>query len=704
MKKKLIALLSLVMAIIMSFTLVACNDNNPGGNNPGGDNPGGNNPGGDIGDKEPTKAEMTDKAAKAVAEFIGTDGVKITVDVKLTSKSGADDVVMSFPAERSGNILKAVLPAPKNDDNGEGGGDVTPAAEGDGETAPETLTYIVNLDTGYTYVTTEEDGKLTVVDYNTSLPAGLYGYIEYMADVLTPEGEADYSAVIDKVAYDKDTATVTLSYEGAEKINDLTEPLMTAYKNKDTLTNLIEDYLDLLSGGTLGLKEKGVGKTSIYDFVTGFVTGLQDQTVGFVLDAFKEEPFNIDIEKILQENGIDVDALLQQFGFDTLTWNDVKARKLNDVIVGAYLGVMEALTPPQDPDQGDNQEVQTLAEGDVTDPTNPGGDQTDPSEGDDPSQEQQPGMAEVLMPVILAAVNGALTYVPEEGDPKADAVVKGLLDSLIAMTDSFKVDALIDSLQTQVPELYEFIKAEVQITKAEASVSVKLDKNDKLDSLSFNAKFAHDYKNEQMPQNFTFLTDNDYTVSITVKVNEVVSNPEAITFEYSDDLWFAGIPDAVVYGNITEDIKIYVDTMNLTDVTFTQLEIAGAPEGTVTFDKATSCIVIKASYYNEFIKTASYGDTIVVKCAFTAQKTAVDSYSYQGGTEILYLPDTAEGFEPLVKNIVQKIFADMGGGNDDNGNGGNGNGGIEDGGENNNPEGGEYVPPQEGDQSELLAA
>lgn len=616
MKKRLTAVLSLILALVMSFALVACDN----GKGPGEtEKPGGEQP--------PATAEMTEKAVDAVTTLFAEKGVKATVDIKLSSKLGADDNVdMSIPVEKSGNKLKATVPAD------EGG----------------TATVVIDLDTGYSYTVVDQSGTATAVSYESVLPAGLYGYIEHMLNVVADGEDADFSEWDEKIEYDKDSQTVALSYDGVKQVNDFTLPLYDAYEKKSSLTTLLDDYFDLLSGGQMVFAPlpQGTNGMSFVTLAIDFVESMQDSTLGDILTTAKES-YDIDVEKLLEDNDIDVAALLkEQFGIET-TWEAIKARKLGDMIVGAYNALMQALTPP-------DQEVNAIAEGDeITD------------------EDQSAGMASML----AAIINGALTGTPQEGQ-SAKAIAENLFNMLLVITNGLKTDVVIDTyIAPQLPELAEAIKSKVQITKANAKLSVKLN-GDKLDTLFFKAELSHNYTKEAA-EGFVFLADNDYKVEFTVKVSEISATPANIEFAYgdmSDVSYYA--PDVVITGDtVTSDVKIFVElggrqnnqgvTVDVGECEYVYNESFGdyvpslVANENITYDKASSVVTIKAAYLAGYFAKAEAGVPLEL-CFAVTETVGSDTGEYVSTFNVILLSDDPQSIGDLFKNLIGGI---AGGGN-----------------------------------------
>ncbi|MDE6965379.1 MAG: hypothetical protein K2O94_00220, partial [Clostridiales bacterium] len=153
MKKKLTAIISLLIAVVMSFALIACdNDDN-----------------GDNGNSAPPVL------SSAIAKLKSADGYKGGIKFLASTEKHKNAVDFEGAIEKRGSKFKATA--------------------GEGETAKS---YIVDMATGYMY-TQGVDGYY----FNQFTPAGTFDYAQYMLGVLLEN--ADGKTLDDLFEYDGDT-------------------------------------------------------------------------------------------------------------------------------------------------------------------------------------------------------------------------------------------------------------------------------------------------------------------------------------------------------------------------------------------------------------------------------------------------------------------------------------------------------------------
>ncbi len=604
MKRIFACIVSLMTALVMCFAFVAC-DGRPSGVVPDGD-PGGNTP---APTPTPTpdggKDGMAAKALNAVRELFDESGFKGEVGYKLSSdgiKASNGVIEQTVAAEKRGNVLRASY------------------TTSDGE-----KDVLFDLDTGYEYNVKEVDGALEVLRADSVLPAGLYGYAQTMIGELVPDG--DVTADDELIEYDATTKTVSFHADGAEKINDMLEPLYTAYKSGSVI-DLLDGYIEYFSDGAYTFSHTtAVGVISIYDLIYGYIGTFKDMDIGTVLETAKS--MGLDIQAMLEQNGIDVLATLAQYGVD-ITEEQLLARKLGQVMVGAYNALGRIL----------------------------GGANT-PSSAQDGEQTPSGGTDEMLSMILSAALKGAFV-----DDADGSTAEKAFAD-VVEMLDALKVKALIDNLSEQDPELVAFIANGVELKKLTTDVSVKLDDSDKLSELKFEFVLAHAYTGD-VAADFSFLADNNYTAEFTVTVTEHMASSQAFEYTFGDgysiNAYSAG---AIVYGEITDDITVFVELGALdvnasvtgvykVDADRTMIELQCGDK--VTYDAATSVITIKADFYNEFLATATSGEKLSVELSIDPALSSAPIYV---GVE--YLPDDPQALLEYLAEKLKSIYPPDGG-------------------------------------------
>lgn len=282
MKRKFLAIVSLLIAIVMSFALIACNEapNNPGTpDNP--DNP-------DKPDKPSVTTGLTvGKISDAVDTLIDLEnGYKATVKLNATSASATETAKGELSLEKRGSKIK------------------TTVVEGD-----KNIDVYIDLASGYVY-NTNLSGKLTTD--GQMIPAG---FVEYVGKAFGDIG-VDKSTVIKNengVSFDETTKTFTVKVDLKDEVNTIITPLIDAYKNNSTAKKLVNDYIALYDE-TLDID--GLLNTGIE-----FIDGVKDMTIGAVLTQAQ-----ISLEDILAQAGAEIDK-------DTLAM--INNRKIGDALTGA---------------------------------------------------------------------------------------------------------------------------------------------------------------------------------------------------------------------------------------------------------------------------------------------------------------------------------------------------------------------------------
>lgn len=247
MKKRLLTLLSLIMAFVLCFSLAAC----------GGDK-GGNN-GDEQGKQDPPQSDNTvsisvNDAIDAVNGVLNAQGFTGTASYALSTKN-TKALTGNVTLDKRGTKLKMVS----------GGEEI-----------------IVDLQTGYVYY--KHGGYYS---YSNEFYANAFDYAQYLLASLKQENEAQK---IDAV-YDAEAKTVTLTVEKADSLNKYVEPLQNAYKKNKTIGELLNDYCKLLFGKTFD---------AMYSALEEYVED-SENTVGTLLDALKE--MGVDVEAILETFG-----------------------------------------------------------------------------------------------------------------------------------------------------------------------------------------------------------------------------------------------------------------------------------------------------------------------------------------------------------------------------------------------------------------
>lgn len=274
MKKKFSAVLSLLLALVMCFALIACDSGDP--------------------DDGPSKPPVV---SSAVAKLRSADGYKGAVMFK--AETGKHKAAVDFDGafEKRGNMIKATA--------------------GEGETAED---YVFDAATGYLYTNTANGYY-----FESLLPQGIVDYAEYMLETLLVElsKKSGEKSVDDLFVYDGDTRTSTFKYDGATTANAYLAPVISAYKNKSNFITLINNYLKLVSPDPT----RPYTFEAVMDMLITFVATQPDAPLGTLIQA--AEGYGIDVYGLLEKSG-----LLERYNItlDAATKEKIEARKVAEFV------------------------------------------------------------------------------------------------------------------------------------------------------------------------------------------------------------------------------------------------------------------------------------------------------------------------------------------------------------------------------------
>ena len=272
MKKRLITILSLILAFVLCFTLVACGgDDKPNGGKPNGDKEPPEEP------SVPTVSVTLNQALNAIEDVLTVQGFTGAASYTVSTKN-SKPLTDSVTLDKRGNKLKITAGSDE---------------------------HIVDLNTGYVY----RSGK-NGYTFDHMFSANVVGYMQYVvANLDKTVGAKDIKAV-----YDEEKGTLTYVIEKSENVNKYIAPLQSAYKNNKKIGALLDDYCALLFGKSFN---------DMYKVAEDYIAD-SENTVGTLLDALKEK--GLDVEAILEMTG---------YGLPDDQMRFIKARPLNQVVAGA---------------------------------------------------------------------------------------------------------------------------------------------------------------------------------------------------------------------------------------------------------------------------------------------------------------------------------------------------------------------------------
>ncbi|MCH5351104.1 MAG: hypothetical protein J1F39_03950 [Clostridiales bacterium] len=293
MKKKLLSIISIFVAMLMCFALVACNE-----------------------EVEPTptpedkNALPADKTMEAIDALLTAHGYKVNVKITRDSKSAKNPVTAENVLEKKGDVLKV---------------------PGDGETV------YYNFATGYSYY--EEDGE--VYYYSQFLPSGYAAYLKDVVYGMLPETPAEklefYNKLQEQVKYDPSTKTGTYNLALKEVVNLFADPAQSAYKDgKTSVLKLIDTYLAMFVADSRYKTLDGVLTALINNY-----DAVKDATLGELLDEINDT-LGVSVKDILESSGM---------GLPEEAWEIIDARTVGETLT-ALTNYMEAkLFGESDPEE-----------------------------------------------------------------------------------------------------------------------------------------------------------------------------------------------------------------------------------------------------------------------------------------------------------------------------------------------------------------
>lgn len=414
----------------------------------------------------------------AFNKLAATDGYKINIDGSLKTKANATGEAIKLAAEKRGNSIKL---------------------DAGGETC------IYDLDTGYMYVK-GADGKYV---WEQPFPAGMPDYIASQMG-----GDVDTS-IIDRLAvYDETSDAYVIHIDIAEQFNALTAPLYAAYNGTGENGSLYA-----LLNGYIKLYDAALSVDSMLETATAFIDGVKDMTIDDVCAA-------IDELKLLDAP---VKEMLEQAGFTKEMYDSIKDRKVGEMLTAALDCVEEYL--------------QALG-------------QYDPSDPDAVEPVLDPNM------LLYAAL---FEEVSAEDVARLKSRLNKYATALIEMLKQMSVKDMIDMNIVGQPALGIMLSESVQFTELKADIYIKISESGELASVTGSVKLAHDYTPgadvDTGSADLAFLVDNDYHMEFAVTFSDYTATTDPFAIEYADWQMSEQIIISVMLPE-TGDVTVYFESGN----------------------------------------------------------------------------------------------------------------------------------------------
>lgn len=300
MKKKLLAVISLLVALVMCFTLAACGPKSSDNKNNSG-----NNSSDDPKDEDLKEVEqLFSKLSNAVNSFYSNEGYKITITGNATSEYTNSEFSESF--EREGDWLV----------NG-----------ADDESDPR----YYNIKTGYSYTPVYVNAAFAGYVFSSDFALGFTDYftaaiknIMQSATVSAKDTAITIPEFVD-IAYDEETLTATVKIDVTETVNAFTAPLRTNYAS-GSLSDVINDYLSLVA--------PGLTLDTVVDTVKSLAVDNKNTTVGQLADTIGAAVGTDNLSGQLE-------SMLSDYGFEQADITAIMNRTLAEMVMGAMQAVTQ---------------------------------------------------------------------------------------------------------------------------------------------------------------------------------------------------------------------------------------------------------------------------------------------------------------------------------------------------------------------------
>lgn len=596
MKKRFTALLSLLVALVMCFSFVACGSDNGGtGSDPGG-------PGGGETPTTPSAAQMFDKATAGLTELAKGDGFKGAMSYTVASALAPEGVGDSVSVEKRGDMVKVDI------------------------TGGEPL--YIDTSSGYVYGKIKTGKSLTAYYFPLERYAA---YLEYFAASITPpetelpgeDAPAPTAQVSDPDAafaltylkqmllsfmnYDDATKTLSLTVDVADTVNVFLDPLQSAYKANTSLKGLINNYIRLVTNYAFTYD-------TLMASVANFVIGSGDSTCGEILT-------------LLNGYGVDVIGLLEQFsmGLSAEQQAALNARTVREAVYGlnAFIAEMSKTAP-------------AAAEGEAGTPGTGEG-----STGSSPALE------------MLSAAAEYIFFAPVElpDDPKGEKFVGEVDKTLKAITSAlelYKFKDLIDGLPAGHEAVTALITTDFDFEKLSLKASVTFGDNDVVTGVEFTAEAKHDYVAPENAPYHPLLGNNNFKASVKLAVSEYLSAPAAFELPAVDNTYtvMAFLP---LYGELA-DVNIEIDNKgiaydaNSVIIMIDDVPYTGTDKSLCTLNNGTGALSVKKE--------------LLENCSYSVQMVFPNTDGGHLAVTFVRMPETVDDMINTVMSAIKAVTPD----------------------------------------------
>lgn len=613
MKKKFTVIITMLLAFVMSFALMACGS-------PDGETP-------------PDKTVVVQKALTSLVGYMSAAEQRGKLGYELdTAKT--DEKSASIEFKKNG---QKVFYSYGNDENG--------AAR------------MFDLGTGVDYIKTQAGWAL-----GSSMSVNPQSIMEYALAVVMSGSNGNSRAAssgsdftLDDIRYNSKSNTLSINIDIADEINRLLGPIQEVYFAEGSVLDLIDAYIGeyykelIKSVPALKVLGKPLTVNKIANGVKDLIVLAKDeQLIGFI-EANSDLKIREKYEKFLEQNGV-TGAELEA----------AKARTIGEGLEG-LIAYIDAKIDFAAIAGGDNSSIMSI----ITTLVN----------GTDEQKAEL--LNEVLQYVVLAEVDTTNLKDDISGlfDTVID-LLKGLkikphIDGMSNLSIPGMPDGAATALGIASPVIKEIIAEEVTFEKLGASVVVKLNADYSIYSVKLNMYASHDYEGQtELP----FLSDNDYSAKLTFIPTGFSNEPLNAPMEFAPyDAETNGNVHLNAYAIMrldeTGDVTVYHECRMFEDgVTVGDIELAcvygdgetfalEASEA-VNFDESQSSFVFDASAVNTMMgHLLQQGqDLKYLDMQATVYYGEDESDMYTANVRVYLVSDASQdSAAQLIKNVFESL-------------------------------------------------
>ncbi len=638
MKKRLLFVISLILALVMSFALIACGGDGNVPVTPGdkGDDNGDNGDNGDGGEHEVT---VTMDNVMASLEKIGdADSVKLGIKAKTDSEK-ADPIAKEFELELRGDSALVTF--------------------GKGEDVEQ---YLMDTSTGMLYAVSESEKQLVKQFY----PQGMTEYINSVLGGVEITKGPDVAKIKAAFTYNKDSKTFSATFDESASINSALEPLYTVYEDDGSIEDLIDEYLYRMSVAleqavianpsllstplailAVMFKEQPPTLESLFGMLTAFVvTGTPDVPNSALKDKnilqTAELVAKTDLDKQFEE-------FLTKLGMQSADIAKAKSRTVGEGIEG----ILKFF--------GDNIDLKN-AQASIAEFIG----RLKGSKAD-----RNAILAELINDIFVAEVDAKNL----END------MKSLFGAIVDLARNTKLRGVIDGLPsdgmaaagvTALNVFKECVKNSVTFKALKADAAITLDADNEVEKIVAKFTAEHSYDGESA---LPFLSDNGYIAELEIDILDVVQTASPFDFGYATAAVAVFPKSASAIGLISEDdYTVYYESG---DYEITVKDIAPYYVGlkneilpydgqdVVTYDAANKSFVIDSAFVSTVLKpNIDAGNT----CGTVGATATVEYNGVQTQIDVMYfavldgspaaMGEVIQYLRPSIKDLIPSAPAD----------------------------------------------